>query len=402
MNARHLVFVFWSLLVPQLLSFKDMATPSESTLSRTNSRGFLFKTPSLVRQDTVQDLPTNPPVLKTDSSFYRDLGLGRGINVTDPDMWESLSHLQVRSDLKNIISTAMSGKRERYKTEVYTFSMQKQNLWLSLDNPMSHIKIEMDEQYSRSFSTTKVISGVRIHTRTIGFQLRIDNVLFGGSNDVDSESKTDSFESDTFENSLYCWIYSRNFAGESKAADLLSKHQHPATHELMKRLMKMYQDRLFFSDNVLQDCLDFVNNIGITHYVSAIKLGACYFSALRSESERKRLGVSAGIGVDSLAKGGTSGQKISNLFRRSEEVKKIGRIGNGDVVLEEAVIGFKIQPLDQLVRLPFVKSALRKAIKKFIQSKDSDCGKLISLHTKKYYLYSQYSAETAISKPIFS
>ena len=364
-----------------------MATPSESTLSRTNSRGFLFKTPSLVRQDTVQDLPTNTPVLKTDSSFYRDLGLGRGINVTDPDMWESLSHLQVRSDLNNIISTAMSGKRERYKTEVYTFSMQKQNLWLSLDNPMSHIKIEMDEQYSRSFSTTKVISGVRIHTRTIGFQLRIDNVLFGGSNDVDFESKTDSFESDSFENSLYCWIYSHNFAGESKAADLLSKHQHPTTHELMKRLMEMYQDRLFFSDNVLQDCLDFVNNIGITHYVSAIKLGACYFSALRSESERKRLGVSAGIGVDSLAKGGISGQKISNLFRRSEEVKKIGRIGNGDVVLEEAVIGFKIQPLDQLVRLPFVKSALRKAIKKFIQSKDADCGKLISLYTQRSIIY---------------
>ena len=102
---------------------------------------------------------------------YVELGLGRGVNITDPDMWKSKTPLLVRKPCKdNIVGTQECGSLEGYKKEVSTFDMQQQKLSFSFKLGATPIKIGLDEQFSKKFSSTKVIEGQRIEMRTISFQ----------------------------------------------------------------------------------------------------------------------------------------------------------------------------------------------------------------------------------------
>ena len=118
--------------------------------------------------------------------------------------------------------------------------------------------------------------------------------------------------------------------------------------KLCEKLDEMRKEKKV--NDVLSDCVAFLNYLGITHYISAIKLGACEYHIVTSKFEEKRLGSSASMVVGSLAKGGFSGLLEKKFSFKREEEQKIGRIEN-ERVTSEAVIGFEIQPIYKLVRI---------------------------------------------------
>ena len=375
-------------------------------------------------------------VSPTEVQYYHQLGLGRGVNVTHPDMWKTKTPFLVRKaspDLTNIIGTQECGVLESYETEVSTFSMHKQKLRLSLQNPTAPVKLGVDEQYSRSSTSTKLIKGEKIEKRTISFESQFDEVPLYDSIDQAEIAVPECFlEKDcdySFEENLASWLLKRIDDREKKAKEAEGtddtpesapkpveeqeeqpKDDHENTEktapnsveklaaklkelncEYVKQLKKAEKvskehagsapaectpkNETNWVDKMLDDCKTLIKYLDITHYVSAIKLGACYYSIVTTRTEQKTLGVGASVAAKSLVEGGMSGEYDKRTFHKSQKKRKIGRIENEDVT-DEAVIGFEIQPLYKIVRIQFLQMLLRRAVMDYIHSKEDASSKL--------------------------
>ena len=334
--------------------------------------------------------------------LYHELGLGRGVNVTDPDMWKSKTPYLVRkaaypcSENSNIIGTQDCGKLERYKKEVSTFEMKKQEVWLSLqDSCSSKVKIGMDEQSSRSISSTKLIEGDKIETRTISFQSHFDDLPL--YDDIESGAVPDvpdcflqKCDDCQFEEDLAKWFLKRIQDREQKSC-ISGTKSGAEEYDSKKPAIKMLGNKLNELDSqegsnklyvkTMKDCKAFIEYMGITHYVSAIKLGACNYRTITSRSEQEQLGVRTSMAARSLAKGGLSGFLKKKFSSLTEEEQMIGIIDKENKrAVREAVIGFEIQPLYKLVRIQYIQVLLRIAIRNYIQSKEFKTGKYFYLY----------------------
>ena len=259
--------------------------------------------------------------------------------------------------------------------------MHRQELWLSLDNPVgSLVKIGIDEQSSRRSSSMKLIEGKKIETRTISFRFHFDDVPLYDKIDKAVIELPPSFlgkcDKNGFEEDLANWFLKRMEDREKKSSQKdSSNHQSSddkkqAIEKLADKLAEMASDVEKLRE-IFNDCDAFLKHLGITHYVSAIKLGACECHTVTSRSEHKRHGASTSMAARSLAKGGLSGFIEKQFSFKGEEEQKIGRINSDKEVTSEAVIGFEIQPIYKLVRIQYIQMCLRKAIKVYIQSKDN-------------------------------
>ena len=357
-------------------------------------------------------------VSPTEVQYYHQLGLGRGVNVTHPDMWKTKTPFLVRKaspDLTNIIGTQECGVLESYETEVSTFSMHKQKLRLSLQNPTAPVKLGVDEQYSRSSTSTKLIKGEKIEKRSISFESHFDEVPLYKSIDEADIAVPDTFLQEgsdySFEESLAKWLLKRIHDREKKAkgdnstdntadtgtspikelAEKFKKFDEIAENACI--ILKEIEDQkkededqkrkkkdelevcTSWTSTMLEDCKTLIEYLDITHYVSAIKLGACYYSIVTTRTEQKTLGVGTNVAAKSLLKGSVSGEYDKRTFQKSQKQQKIGRIENENVT-DEAVIGFEIQPLYKLVRVQFLQMLLRRAVMDYIHSKEDASSKL--------------------------
>ena len=270
-------------------------------------------------------------VSPTEVQYYHQLGLRRGVNVTHPDMWKTKTPFLMRKaspDLTNIIGTQECGVLESYETEVSTFSMHKQKLRLSLQNPIAPVKLGIDEQYSRSSSSTKLIKGEKIEKRSISFESHFDEVPLYDSIDQAEIDVPDTFlqenSDNSFEENLAKWLLKRRDDHEKKAKEkakemaredeatddtpesnpnLVEEHEEQpkdddddstektAPNSVEKLAAKLKElDREYMAkkqtecapenepnwqDKMLDDCKTLIEHLDITHYVSAVKLGAC-------------------------------------------------------------------------------------------------------------------------------
>ena len=338
-----------------------------------------------------------------DIPLYHELGLGRGVNVTDPDMWKNKTPYLVReaahpcSEDSNIIGTQHCGILERYKKEVSTFEMTKQEVWLSMqDSCSSKVKIGMDEQTSRSISSTKLIEGDKIENRTISFRSHFDDLQLyddiehGATLDVPDYFLQES-DGCQFEEDLAKWFLKRiqdheqePYISETKS----DAEEYDSTNSAIKTLANKLKELNAqegpmnnMYETTRKNCEKFIEYMGITHYVSAIKLGACNYRTITSRSEQQQLGVKTSMAAHSLAKGGLSGFLKKKFSSLTEEEQMIGIIDKENKrVARQAVIGFEIQPLYKLVRIQYIQVLLRIAIRNYIQSKEFKTGKYFYLY----------------------
>ncbi len=341
---------------------------------------------------------------------YHELGLGRGINVTDPQMWSNSKSFQVRQisdNLDNVIATEESGVLTSYEKEVSTFSEHQQKLRMGVSESISSLKIGLDEHFSTSSSSTKLLKGQKIEKRTISFKFHPDEISTYTSIQKAMEFP-DHFLFDgeiAFEHRLYDWILkcmadrgekstakpssaAESMAKPSSAAESTAKPSSAAESEALhsgktlsaklKELIITEEQQELHLKMLNEDCVKFVNKLGLTHYVSSIKLGACHYVETATKSKQKQLGVRASVGVGSSIKGSLS-TKIAQRWRlKTMKQQKIGRINvTNEIVEREAVIDFNVEPLHRLVRIQLIQMLLQKAIRDYIHKKAECIGKYV-------------------------
>ena len=342
---------------------------------------------------------------KEDVDIYRDLGLGRGVNVTTLHMWKSKSSFVVRRidpEGTNIIGTEESGIKKSYIKEVSIVSMHQENLCLSLNNPHSQVKIGIDCQVSQSTQSSIRISGTKVNTRTIAFKEKMSK----HNSCIQSQGYN---KEDDFEENLYKWLLSQmktRVTYESNAEPQTQSSQTPILNDecntesqTQEQLAEKDQEELSnIVENMLEnndvksyekivaDCGKFIRSLGVTHYVSAIKLGAVSYTAIETNIKQAKLGVGSEVSIGPLAKGGVLAQLSSLRHYFWFEDQQIGRIVNGKVerrTPDEAVIGIKIQTVSHLVRIHYVQIALQEAITQYIEAKNRKSGKIVHMQLDK-------------------
>ena len=328
---------------------------------------------------------------------YHEFGLGRGINVTDPEMWKNKSSMLVREVSDNIIITNECCRKEAYTKVVSSVEAQQQQIQLSLDDPSSRFKIGMDAQHSQSTSSSKIVSGTKWETQAISFKSDFSDVpLYASLGNVSLEVPSDIDSLDfAFERNFCSWILKRIQLWIAKRKPSSNDPKDTmATPSAVRQLADTLKVLISMKISGIEDeecvkkkniecislllrnsCKEFLTNLGVTHYVSAIKLGAMKYRAVTVDSNRKTFGGKAEVGISSTAKGTVSERVMRGLFRKEEHERHIGKLGDDDTVEEEAVIAFQIQPIDTLVRVQFIQVALRQAIKEYVQSKTDMCRK---------------------------
>ncbi len=327
----------------------------------------------------------------------QSLGLGRGINVTDTHIWRNKNSLQMHEVLENVTVTEESGNKEEYEEEVATISKEQRKIALSLDDPTSHVRIGMDAQQIRTASKTVKISGVKVKTRTIAFTSTFSDIprYSRQPRELWGASRNDSMDT-RFEGNISTWIYeqilnrdpeeylkqeksSKSVSNGQAEADgqsasprdleenLKQKSTDPSPHkQLLEYLEKATDEK---KKGIYDDCKAFVQNFGITHYVSAIELGAIEYQVVTSNSENTRRKIGAEIGASQFASGELSASKEKVQARRSRVARMIGRIHDGKVIRnsdDEAVIGFQIRPVYKLVHNHILQSGLQRAVQSYI------------------------------------
>ena len=329
---------------------------------------------------------------------YVELGLGRGVDITNPQMWKNKTAILVRQpkvkpeSKANIVVTEESGVLERYEKQVSTVSIEQRNLRLSLDDPSSKVKIGVDAQQTQSASHFMKISGTKVKMRTISFHTDADSIPC--SNHMDSEelqSETcDSKQLKSFYNCTWKRIQSRGSAAKldeylkhfnksipgctsksadkskatqessSKSADVgtdeCSSKKHESKKEIMchiRKLLQIKNNEIKFSEEqdaknakhfadieILElrlDCRTFLEHLGITHFISATELGALKYSSSMMTTKQMKFGGGASVGHGSKVKGEFryATESLLQRFESSKEEQMIGRIGEDGTVNRE-------------------------------------------------------------------
>ena len=116
----------------------------------------------------------------------------------------------------------------------------------------------------------------------------------------------------------------------------------------------------------------------ITHYVSSIEMGAAEYRVLTEQEYFSKVGLSGSFGLEKLVNAAFSSTTSFKKSIKASDLRKIGTIDkNGTVVrgtYGEAVVGVKIQPLTNLIRLQFLQLALKKALVQFVETQGDSSG----------------------------
>ena len=127
---------------------------------------------------------------------FKDLGLGRGVDATNPTPWLNKKALQIREVISgDIIGTEEGNLYQGFVNEVESTQHFQTNLSASV--PVNQlVNLGIDSELSRSYSATQKSVGRKIITRTISFLASFDKIV----------EKKPNGAKNTFEDRLLEWI----------------------------------------------------------------------------------------------------------------------------------------------------------------------------------------------------
>lgn len=329
-------------------------------------------------------------------SRIKDLGLGRGVDATNPNMWTNKSPfvmIHICPKISNIIGTEEGGMRQYFTEEVSSLTSLQMGIEVSLTEPSSQVKVGLDSEYSRSKSSTRKTVGAKVHTRTVSFRADFNGLPIYSHNQktrLELPKSPDPQQEDglpeSFETQLCRWVVHRiqvTFEGEGSAADSTGKVVSKTTQlqkgtpvEQLSSYLENAKPEL--ESAVISYCKEFVNDLGVTHYVNSIELGAMKYQVFTESDYQMKFGAGGNVGVDQVAKATVSGKYENKKTNKSTKVREIGKITDNKEIKrnssEESVIGFTIQPIAKLVRHHILKAGLQKAIREYVQRKSDKSG----------------------------
>ena len=143
-----------------------------------------------------------------------------------------------------------------------------------------------------------------------------------------------------------------NFPDITAPIESLGKYIQVCTHEQRKEVVK--------------DCKDFVYLFRITHYVSAIELGAAEYRVMSEDEYTTRVGMGGSFGFEAVANAVVKEKAEWKRTKRASDLKRIGLIKPDGTVERgsygEAVVGIQVQPISSLVKIRYLQLALQQAL----------------------------------------
>ena len=409
-----------------------------------------------------------PRIISQDDEGERgrfvDLGLGRGVDASDPNPWLNKTSFQVRNVLReNIIGTDEGSALHTYQKEVISaFTLQAQ-LKASIPVPQAPIAIGVDSEQSKSVASTKRVVGCKVLVRTISFREGFEDIpyteqlSYSHQNEENAGKNSKQEELLTFEERLGRWIARRmaansqlcdrfKKAGFNKKEDVLDEkkdesklrgrllatlsydggqqqnerkdeielgwrmleytaktalsgsHQaaSPASakppDEPTDDVTKLNEELKVEVENAVRK---FVETFHITHYVSALSLGAVEYSVFTEEQYTSRFHAKTSLGLDAAGASVSSTAVYKSSTRKSES-RMIGRFeGKGQKRTVkagssgEAVIGIQVQPITNLiVHYPPIQKIMRRVLLAYVKKRQTLSRKLLTfcMMIQKYKL----------------
>ena len=302
-----------------------------------------------------------------------DLGLGRGIDATNPKPWLNKTSFQVRRVVYDeLIGTEEGGALNQYTNHVKSSVTLQKSMLSAVTQSKSPVRVDVDGEIARCLTAMPKTVGRKVVNRTISYR----------EDCAPETARGDTVSDGGFEARLWKWICERV---EFPVAD--PKH---SVLESFDKLVNQATDPAEQREKVIEACRAFVHVFRATHYVTAIELGAAEYTVEfpvdSEEHDTAEQNASATAGRrNSLRRGSKGRHSISKEPRESTQPgnsavssivtakfeKRIGIINEDDTVTRrshgEAVIGVKIQPVSRLIKQPFLKLALQLAMVNFIE-----------------------------------
>lgn len=312
---------------------------------------------------------------------FEDLGLGRGVDATNPTPWLNKKAFQVRQvTFDNIIGTEEGNLYQGFVNEVESTEHFQTNLSASV--PVSQlVGIGIDSELSRSYSVSQKSVGRKIITRTISFRADFDEI--GKKIEGTTNGQSKPLEK-TFEVCLKDWI-------KRQEEEETEKNKLEGATETKPKLTEY------------DHCYNFISTFSITHYVHSLELGASHYRVVSQEEYATQLSSKAKLGVGQMADFAIGNEKSFRSSKYKSQTTKVGRMqlvkdydakqsgsskGSDDTnegddskgskgvieevkrgTVEEAVVGVKLQPISALVKDVGLRIELQKALQQYIRNK---------------------------------
>ena len=274
---------------------------------------------------------------------------------------------------------------------------QQADLKASIAVPQAPFTIGVDAEHSRSVSTTRRAVGKKVINRTISFRADFEDLPQSTTTDprtarrqaIPSSLAYDTSEEEsyrdvadaqcdlTFEERLAKWILER-LRYKEEVEGRLGDHEEEATgnplDDLAAVIQKSTTEQL---KTILSACREFVQYFRVTHYVSAIELGASEYRVLSETEYFSRIKTGGTFGLEALANVAISQSASWKKTKKASDLKRIGRIVYDLVqrgTYDEAVVGVSIQPICSLVRLRYLQLTLKKALLEYVDTQGDSTG----------------------------
>lgn len=309
---------------------------------------------------------------------FVDLGLGRGVDATNPTPWLNKSAFQVRQvTFDNIIGTEEGNLYQGFVNEVES----TQNLQTSLKASIplnQQVNLGIDSELSRSYSSTQKSLGRKIITRTIAFRANSDDISETGSQEKSQSTDQVSGQENWMEKSHQGEYYSKNGHdqddveenGEKKHTENQKKSQENAqakqkTFEdhLMAWILQRIKDDEIINEIEREEensetrkksgtpdgeksqvidprerfdsytikklselCYRFVKTFSITHYVHSLELGASHYRVMSEKEYTTQIRSKGSLGAAQMADIAIGVGVTKKSKKVEQKTTKIGRM----------------------------------------------------------------------------
>ena len=331
------------------------------------------------------------------SQRFADLGLGRGVDASRSKPWLEKTSFQVRSlRFDKLMGTEQGGSVEAYEDVVSSVQSLQVELQHSVAVSSTPVTIGVDADHSRTSTNSRHVVGRRVHNRTISFREEFDEIPFEGGH-TQPATPMGTKEGDplekaglTFEEKLAKWVLER-LHRDSESDGPLHGHVKASRdgtspvavfEEWFKQVPpNEHTDTL---KQIYQLCHDFVSFFHVTHYVSALELGALEYSVMTEEDYLRQVGAAGSFGLEQVVSATLNSKSSYSLHktRKYSQVKRVGLIKNpegGEYYVPrgtyaEAVIGVEMKPIQILVRHQYLRRLLRHAVSHYIEEQRDASG----------------------------
>ena len=175
------------------------------------------------------------------------------------------------------------------------------------------------------------IAGTKVKTRTISFCITLDDLpSYVQHLDKPQHIYKPNQKKNSFERTFCSWILNQIRNDKNDESEVESELP---TAEAIKEIFD-YAANEEKRKNIHTFCEAFVRDLGITHYVNSIELGAMKYNAATISFREEKLGGGAEVGAGKYAQGGLSRFTEKLKFQSHKEETSIGKIIEGVVVKE--------------------------------------------------------------------